>query len=163
MNRIVIDKRGKKILKKGKTLKPHIGTAGYLVVNIYDKNGVMKQTKVHRLVAITFLENPNYLPSINHKSECKTDNQISNLEWCDVVYNNNYGTRNARVKERLINGKKSKPILQYDMEGKFIKEWESSMEIRRQTNFKREGICQCCRGLVKQQYGFVWRYKNEEH
>lgn len=62
---------------------------GYLKVNLY-KNGKMKCCRVHRLVANAFLPNPENLPQINHKDEDKTNNNVSNLEWCDRAYNINY-------------------------------------------------------------------------
>ena len=70
-------------------LKRHIDRQGYLVVSVYiDKKQYYK--KVHRLVAETYLPNPNNLPMINHKDKTKDNNHISNLEWCDVQYNNEY-------------------------------------------------------------------------
>lgn len=53
---------------------------------------------MHRLIAITFLENPNNLPEINHIDEDKTNNSVSNLEWCDHTYNNNYGSKKMSVR-----------------------------------------------------------------
>lgn len=51
---------------------------------------------IHRLVAEAFIPNPNGYTEINHKDEDKTNNVVSNLEWCDRIYNMNYGTLNRR-------------------------------------------------------------------
>src|SRR5574344_1100472 len=72
-------------------LKNIVQSAGYLTVDLR-KNGARKSFKIHRLVALAFIENPNNLPSINHKDECKTNNSVNNLEWCTDKYNSNYGT-----------------------------------------------------------------------
>ena len=61
------------------------------------KNGTSKTYKVHRLVAITFIPNPDNLPCVNHKDECPSNNNVNNLEWCTAKYNSNYGTRIERM------------------------------------------------------------------
>lgn len=74
---------------------PSVKDNGYLVVQLY-KNGKMHNEYIHRLVALTFIPNPNNLPQVNHKDECKKHNSVDNLEWCDCTYNNNYGTARER-------------------------------------------------------------------
>ena len=73
---------------------------GYLHVTLY-KNSKYKIYKVHRLVAIHFIENPNSYSQVNHKDENKQNNKVENLEWCTQEYNNNYGTRTQRFSESM--------------------------------------------------------------
>ncbi len=54
---------------------------GYLVIDLYI-NGLRKQYRQHRLIAETFIPNPNNLPQINHIDGDKTNNKVENLEWC---------------------------------------------------------------------------------
>ena len=82
----------------------HLDKDGYFRVTIALGNEKPKFIPVHRLVAEAFIENKNNLPCINHKNEDKTDNNVDNLEWCTVGYNNTYGTRSERV--GLKQGKK---------------------------------------------------------
>lgn len=128
---------------------------GYLIVNLY-KNNKSKTFKVHRLVAETFLPNPYNLLQVNHKDENPQNNIVTNLEWCDAKYNNNYGTRNKRIGKSNTNGKRSKPVLQYTLDGKFVREWESYRECKR-NGFNH--VSECCRGKLKSCGGFIWRYK----
>ena len=80
-------------------LKP--GTSnGYKLLTLC-KNGIRQQISVHRLVAITFIPNPNELPVVNHKDEKPSNNHADNLEWCTHIYNLNYGT--ARVRRIISN------------------------------------------------------------
>lgn len=72
---------------------------GYYQLGL-SKNDVRTYHKVHRLVAIAFLENPNNLPVVNHKNEVKQDNRVENLEWCTQAYNNTYGSRTPK-KQKL--------------------------------------------------------------
>ena len=134
---------------KERILKPARNT-GYLQVNLW-KNGEMKTYRVHRLVAKTFIPNPNNLQEINHKDENKENNSVLNLEWCDRKYNINYGTRNQRV---------SKPVIQYTKSGEFVKEWKSGIDVQRNLGYHQQYISECCNGRYKSAYGFIWRFKD---
>ena len=139
-----------KSLKFGKEriLKPQKDTSGYLCVTLC-KNNNQCQFKVHRLVAEAFIPNPNNLPQINHKDECKTNNIVSNLEWCDRKYNVNYGTRTEKC---------SKKVYQYTLDGKFVKEWKSTAECGR-NGYNYGNVAACCRGKLKKYKNFIWKYK----
>lgn len=91
--------------RKKRFLKPYDNGIGYQTVSLF-KDKIGKQLLVHRLVAITYIPNPNNYPEVNHKDEKKWHNEVSNLEWCDHIYNNNYGTRN----QRMGNTKRSKAL-----------------------------------------------------
>ena len=76
----------------------------YLSVQLYKGSRYVNKT-IHRLVAETFIPNPNHLPVINHKNENKTDNRVENLEWCTNKYNMNYGTATEKNKDHQPNKK----------------------------------------------------------
>ena len=131
-------------------LKPRITKDGYLKVKLC-KNGKMKHICVHRLVAEAYIPNTDNLPQVNHKDECKTNNCLRNLEWCDASYNINYGTC---VERR--SAKRKKPILQFDLEGNFIREWPSAIDVGKR---ERANIKECLRGKTKTAYNYIWKYK----
>lgn len=89
--------RGKGVTRILKTSPDKM--TGYMKVALI-KDGKTKPKTVHRLVADAFIENPNNYPCVNHKDEDKTNNHVTNLEWCTHKYNANYGTRNERAGER---------------------------------------------------------------
>ena len=137
--------------KRQKFLTPKCDKDGYFEVSLY-KNGKVKFFRVHRLVAEAYIPNPDNLPQVNHKDECKTNNCLQNLEWCDAKYNNNYGTRN----EKAANSNK-KPILQFDLNGNFIREWPSATDVGKEV---QSHICHCLNGDHKTALGYIWKYKN---
>jgi hypothetical protein len=125
---------------------------GYLVCLLY-RNGNRKTYKIHRLVAQTFLSNPNNYPVINHKDEDKTNNCVDNLEWCSISYNNAYGTH----REKVGNAHK-KEVYQYLLDGTFIKKWGSVRECAKYYNISEGNIASCCRKKIKTCGGYKFSY-----
>ena len=79
--------------RTNKKLKISDNGRGYKKVGLYIEEGKMVNKYIHRLVAETFIDNPNNLPEVNHIDEDKANNSVDNLEWCDRKYNNNYGSK----------------------------------------------------------------------
>ena len=75
LDRLVNRRNGSFGLKKGKTLKPHINRLGYKVLHL-TMGGKCKTCMVHRLVAKTFIPNPDNKPCIGHINTNKTDNTV---------------------------------------------------------------------------------------
>lgn len=124
--------------KKGKLLKPKKRKDGYLSVALCNKQKA-KHISIHRLVALTFLSNPNNYPVINHKDEDKTNNNVNNLEWCTQSYNINYGSRNEKAAEKLRNIIKDKKWCENISKGKKGKIMSIEYrEAQRQASLKRK-------------------------
>lgn len=85
-----------KNVRRNKVLKTRLTTNGYKDVSL-SKNNAKKHKLVHRLVAQTFIPNPENKPTVNHIDEDKTNNQVDNLEWATMKEQNNHGTRLQRV------------------------------------------------------------------
>lgn len=140
-------------ISKEKIIKQSNHRQGYKIVLLH-KDGECKTYKVHRLVAIAFIPNKKGYRCVNHKDENKSNNIVDNLEWCNHSYNNNYGTRNEKV--RKANGK---PVLQYSKDGILLKEWICMREAQRGTGI--QSIDSVCNGKRKTAGGYIWKYKED--
>jgi len=93
---------------KLKQLKPYYDKDGYLIVNLMQNNN-RKAFKVHRLVAIYFINNINNLPQVNHIDGNKENNKYQNLEWCNSSQNNKHaydsGLKPIKYGENTTNSK----------------------------------------------------------
>jgi hypothetical protein len=82
---------------KGQILKPLKTNTGYYRVDL-KQNQKNKYISIHRLVAETFIPNPNNYPIINHKDNNPQNNCIDNLEWCTQSYNVKYAYKYGNAK-----------------------------------------------------------------
>lgn len=85
---------------KTKVLKQTTNKDRYKKVTLF-KKGKCKTWRVHRLVALAFIPNPNNYPIINHKDENPSNNYYKNLEWCTYSYNTNYGNCRKKMSEAM--------------------------------------------------------------
>ena len=153
-------------------MNPSDNGDGYLQVRL-SKNRKTKTCKVHRLIAETFLPNPENKPCINHKIQGKEgkkinmvifnedgtiDKERTTIEWVTYKENNNYGTHNERSAKTRTNGIRSKRVLQLSLSGDLIREWESTQECGR-NGFNQGNVAACCRGELPHYKRFLWMYK----
>lgn len=155
--------------RKERFLKFGVTEEGYLRC-VLCKNNHRSNFSVHRLVAEAFIPNPENKPQVGHLkalpdgTEDKTANEAWNLAWMTPLENNIFGTRIERVananKGKIIPQEQidamSKPILQYDLDGNFIREWKSIAEAKRERMLLDERALR--NGHTSN--GFLWKYKN---
>lgn len=130
---------------------------GYAIVHL--KHGTkFGNFKVHRIIAETFIPNPDNLPFINHKDENKLNNNVSNLEWCTSKYNANYGTRNERISK--ANSQKnvwSKAVIKIDADG--TKTFYPSQIAAAKANGVHQGdVSNCCHKRQKAINGIKFEF-----
>ena len=147
-----VSNKGRVKNKKGYIMKPYTNAKGYLRLNL--SYGKPTKKFIHRMVWEAFNEPIPEGLQINHLNENKADNRLENLSLCTPKENTNYGTCIARRAKKF-----SKPVIQLDKNGNFIKEWSSSHEIQRQLGYLASNIRSCCCNLKPYAYGFIWKHK----
>lgn len=160
VTRTIIKSNGQPQTRIGKIINQTLDQKGYKQLNLH-KDGVCKKMKVHRLVAMAFLPNPNNYPIVNHKDENPSNNNVDNLEWCTYQYNNNYGTKI----ERLVQKQSNNPIIMCDKEThepikEFLNMRIATEELGYSPNSKTS-ICEVLKGRRKSAFGYWWKYKEK--
>lgn len=120
---------------------------GYIRVYIYKKTFAL-----HRLVAITFLENPENKQQVNHKDGNKINNAVDNLEWCS-------NSENQKHKFEIGLGNNfTRKVKQYDLNGNLIKEYNSIASAAKHMNVSKGNIQGVLLNKRKTAAGFIWKY-----
>lgn len=145
----LVTEDGKVFNKDGREMKPSETHDGYLRVRL-QKDLPRKLYRVHRIVAETYLENPNNFEVVNHKDNNPKNNNVNNLEWCNVAYNNKH-------KYQFGYGSKAKKVYQYDLNGNFIRSWGTPKEAEKALNIFN--VTAVARGVRKQAGGYYWSYE----
>lgn len=133
---------------KEKILSTRINYKGYKCVSLRNNNR-QKVFKVHRLIAIHFIPNPENKPQVNHKNGIKTDNRIENLEWCTNLENQKHARKNGLINDSGIRNKGAK-----------LKD-ESIIEIRNSSSQQKDlalkyGVSKSLISRVK--LGLAWKH-----
>ncbi len=157
--------RIKSLVRKGnrieRILTPERIHNGYLRVGLSRDNKLTGKL-VHRLVWEAFNGPIPEGKEVNHIDEDKLNNRLENLNLMSRRENCLWGTGIERHKKSMFNGKMSKKVLQYDLDGNFIREWVSLSQITREKGYSIGNISSCCHGIRPTAHGYIWKYKREE-
>ena len=142
-----------KILKYGK--RPN----GYLKTTLM-KNGIRKDIYIHRLVAETFVSNTENKPYVDHIDTNILNNKAENLRWCTQKENVNNPL--SIEKKQGKNNYNAKPILQFTLNGEFIRRWDCIIDASNELGCSYGNISSCCNGRRNYCSGFIWKYYDLE-
>lgn len=134
----------------GGILKPNKINGGYRLVMLTNSH-TRKGFLVHRLVAESFIENPNCLPQVNHIDGNKENNTVSNLEWCTAKENMLHSVKN-RLRSDL------KPVVMLTKDGRVVRKFNGVREAARETGIERTNIRFCCNNKHRSAGGYLWRW-----
>lgn len=149
-------------------LSKSVDNKGYCRVILY-KNNKPQLKLIHRLVAIEFINNIDNKPQINHINGIKSDNKVSNLEWCtgseNMIHAYKIGlekTNGNMIHARKQNIKiavasKRKKVTQKDIFGNIINEFNSVKDAIDKTGIKH--VSDCALGKCEKAGGYIWEYK----
>ena len=160
LKRKVTNYRGS-FYKKERILKQFLDDKGYPCVYFY-RDAIKFTKKVHRLVGICFLENPNNYPCINHKKGVVSDNRVESLEWCTYKYNSihSFVVLERKYPKGILN-KKRTPIVQLTLNGEFVRDWISIADTYSIYKNNKSHIWGVCKGIRKSSMGYKWMYKED--
>lgn len=152
-------------------LKPALGSWGYEFVQLCDK-GRETSKCIHRMVAESFLDNPDNLPQVNHIDGNKRNNHIDNLEWVSCSQNIKHAFNTGLKKKKMgkenplygrcgIESTRHREVNKYDLEGNFIESYISIREASKKNNINASNISSVCSGRKKMAGNYIWKYKGD--
>ena len=137
---------------KGRVLKQSNSKGGYLKVSI-KVDGKWTAKKVHRLVAQTFLSNPDSFPEVNHKDNDRANNNVDNLEWCTHSYNMKYREKYGVSQTEAV----GRPLFAINLETLEVLHFRSQAEAGRELGVFSQSISNVIKGKIKQAGGFWFK------
>ena len=157
IEKIEVSSFGRVRSAKGHYYKISSTNSGYLQVE-FRVNGKRIHKYVHRLVAEAFIQNKNNMPQVNHKDNNRTNNNVSNLEWCTISYNAKYREKFGISSAEAL----GHPVFAINLDTNEVSHFPSQIEASRVLELKQQSINAVIRGKNKQTGGF-WFVNDDEN
>ena len=140
----------------GKIFNSKLLRSGYVSCCIINNHSESVNRRVHILVAMTFIPNPESKPVVNHINGVRNDNQVSNLEW--VTYSDNSGL--LRVNNTRGDNRRRR-VVQYTLTGQQIQIWDSVVAAAHGISGSTTSMCRSCSDIESTYRGYKWRYYDD--
>lgn len=148
----------RKLHKKERILRPAVDECGYLRVAL-SKDNRLKSFRVHRLVATSFIPNPENKPDVNHIDANKLNNSVTNLEWNTEKENVVHAFRNNLYPiKRGLSHHNAKRVAQIDNSGNIITLFESANEAGTVFGISSSLVSRVCSGQLRKTHGLEFKY-----
>lgn len=157
--RLVKRKTGGFMRYKGCIRKPSVNRKGYYAINLSNssKDGYKTSLLIHRLVAQTFIPNPDNKPQVNHKDGVKTNNHADNLEWCTNDENHEHKLSNKLCPPTHT----PKRVAQVTKDGEVVNVFDSIYAAAKSVNSDQYMVSRVVNGLRPYHKGYAWCYVTE--
>ena len=155
-DRFVKRKTGGMMHFKERMKVPQVNHKGYhhMTVSSPSVPGYRSFTLVHRLVAETFIPNPDNKPQVNHKDGNKLNNNVENLEWATNTENHDHKISTGLCPKTHV----PKCVNQFTKDGELIATYKSLYEAGKAVGSNQYGISRAVNGLRHTHKGYIWRY-----
>lgn len=146
------------VYKGEKKLKLELKKCGYYYCGL-TKNKKRKSFRVHRLVALTFIENPNNFDIVHHKDGNKLNNHVSNLEWTTISRNTKLAFKSgSAINKKGIEDSQSIQVAVFLKNGDFFGVFESVRQASEVTGISQGNVAAWVRGEIKSsRKGFIFK------
>lgn len=145
-------------IDKIREMYPTVNRMGYYQYTMLNEENKSKSLLQHRLLMLTFVDNPNNYPFVNHIDGNKLNNVVDNLEWCTHQQNVRHaidtGLRDSSYAEKEVH--------QYDICGNYITTFKSLIEASRQTGCSSPNILHYIQGDTPHAKGHLYSYTKED-
>ena len=145
------------------SLKPDL--PGYVRMELRNDDGKPQNYLVHRLVALTFIPNPEKKSTVNHKNHNRADNRVENLEWATMAEQNNHSRKVSKEVSRLIG---ARAVWRCSLNGEKIEIYETLKDAAKWILDNKgnkdawKNISNVCNNRVDTAYGFKWVYDTSQ-